>query len=233
MKAFASRGLLLILGIGSGGLSLWSTRLAFQPPSVPGLHAVNAVYAAGPVMQGQARAQFELINSSNAPIRIVHVVKSCQCADVRFSRKELAAGEGVAVECDWNTSGLRGQSNSEFVVFYTLGPDSALKQLRLRMEADVIPFFNYEPRRLEFAETTAEFEGVRLKSSTPDSPVKIVGANCSHPAFRVLTCASHTVEVAFLPEHWTDDVRLTPELTILTDCPTERTVRIPLTVVSQ
>jgi hypothetical protein len=235
MKSVVARVLLLVGGVASGALSVYVTRLAMLPDPAPdGLQAVVAVQDLGRVAQGLSRASFELVNSSGHPISIAHIVKTCRCTDVQIRSKELAAGARTIVECGWDTGGLRGRCASTFSVCYFLpGKDPELKQLPLYMQADVVPVFNYFPQKLEFLENKATTATIQLEPTDSSGSVAIVAANCSHPAFTIVSLTTRSVKVAFVPDAWPRGVRLSPELSIETDCKTERNLTIPLRIVSK
>ena len=214
---------------------MWLTYAAMQP-ALPHLRleSIPQVHQAGSVPQGSVSAEFQLWNRTEEPIRIAHVVQTCRCTETAIHKKELGPGNSTKLYSTWDTTGLRGASSSGLEVYYSVGDQPGLKSVPLLIEADVIPEFDYSPTRLEFSvgeEETSVVKFSRHASATRD--VKVLRAISSHPAFRVVSVANWSVEIAFDPSKWPDDPHLRAKLTVTTDCPTEKVVEVPLCVQSR
>ncbi len=226
--------LVLILGAASSAsLSFWMTRQAFVPLPVDALEATQRVSDLGSVAQGDIPTHFELWNLADKPIQISHVAKSCRCAKVEFSSKRIEASGKSIVDVVWDTRGMRGKHENRFVVYYSVGDEIGIKEIPLRVRADVTPMFDYEPIQLKFPSSKDGHAEMHLTSRRATSPVKILDAKCSHPALKVASLTDRSVAVNFNPKLWPKAARLSAKLVFTTDCATEATVTVPINVIDE
>jgi len=160
-------------------------------------------------------------------------MKTCRCAEVSAPAGEVAPSDSVAVDCRWDTSGLRGAAQSNFVVVYVEGQSEEYKNLHLAVRGEVLAEFDLSPPRIEFVQGEAATRSFRLIPKDPASGPIIEKASCSHKVFRVASQSDREVQVAFSPELWPNDLHLPAELVVLTNCKTERACKIPLRVMAK
>jgi hypothetical protein len=146
----------------------------------------------------------------------------------------LAPGASTTLQCRWDTAGLRGRSRSTFSVYYARltsdGKMSALQRLPLAVQGEVQPTFDVTPPKLHFESDQSSTHVVELAVRPGAAAVSVESAYCTHAAFRVVSQTATRLEVQFTPEEWPEGVRLSPELRVRTDCPTDREIHIPLRV---
>jgi hypothetical protein len=226
---------LLGVGLACGGGAFALTRYALNPAvETLRLQPELAVVDLGSVPQGTAQARFELTNRSDALLTIAHVETTCRCTQVSVGQKVLSPGARTTVQCQWNTASLRGRAGSTFKVYYACGGSAVggrtFEVLPLRVEADVVPPFDYSPSELRFTPNGRTTRTVDLRSRAGASPVIVESMYCTHAAFKAGVQTPTCVVVTFDPREWSTEVGSYPEVRITTDCPTNREIRIPLRV---
>lgn len=215
---------------GAGAVLLNYVAIVRSTPSEFSLRAMEPVLDLGHIKRGSTDAEFRLVNNARVPVRIIGIVKTCRCAVVAASTDQIEPSQAALVRCRWNTSGLRGQSKTGFLVLYRTADQPTTRTLPLQILGTVLPEFEYVPAQIEFPHGEPGPREVRLVPKSLDSDLIVRRAYCTHQAFRVERVGAHTLSVEFVPRSWSDNVHLKPELVIETNCSTEGTVRIPLLV---
>ena len=225
----------LILAVIAGLASLVTTYHAVVSENSPddGLQAVSAVFDAGEVRQGIVSAKFELVNRSKVPQRILHIVKSCRCSEIDASTEEIVPSQSTTIKCRWDTSGLRGNVKTGFVVVYSEGPGKKLAKLSLTLQGEVIPEFDFFPPRIEFTEGEAATRSICLVPRTSESKVVVEKASCAYEAFKVLLRNEREIRVSFSPELWVSDPYLNVKIEVVTNCKTDQRCEIPVRIMEK
>ena len=201
-----------------------------RPPVQGGLVATKPVLDLGELSQGQTvAAEFELVNRSSGPVKILDVVKTCTCTQVEISRYLLEPQEGMVLATRWKTGASRGKTGANIGVVYTQA-DGPAQFLNLGLEANVVPDILFEPAEVIFE---GNHKGSRVVTFSPGRrpDVSLVRAACTQPAFnaKILPGGSR-VEVSFNPSLWPAE-EPSVDLEVETTSPNERVCRVAVRIV--
>ena len=125
------------LCLGVVGFHYWEmTR--FSPPPQPPLIAEPAVIDFGNV-QGQDVVQgtSSINNTTKKPIRILHVVVSCACGNIKLREGELLPGEATELSVDWDLRGRTGNTAASLAIVYVMDEDTQ-QVLTVKLKANVV-----------------------------------------------------------------------------------------------
>jgi hypothetical protein len=127
---------------------------------------------------------FHLINQGPNSIVIDHVMQSCDCASAQFPRRAISSLEEFDGAFTWDTRGKMGPAVTNIVLNYTeiVSGTKVPHEAILQIAGDVHPDYYFEPQCLEFLRSESGSRRARLKV-TCDTPIKILQATPSHPAF--------------------------------------------------
>lgn len=198
-----------------------------------GLIASSSIYNSGKTRQGHVTGTFELTNHSAMDIPILEFGINCRCTKVTASKMTVRPNETTTISCVWDTSGLRGQSTSVFVVVYSEGPGTEPRKLTLAVTGDIQPFFDYAPTQLVFQRGSAETKIVKVTPESHDVMVAIKKATCLNPAIKTVLKGTHEIEVSFQPSLWVDRAYNETEVRVATDCKFDSHFEIPVRVVDR
>lgn len=225
------RILYLVLAIGflaaSGGLAWWSKHL--EAGKVRDLAPDQDVNDLGEIPQGSYDADFNLVNNADVPLKVLEIVKSCDCANIELSSNIVAPSQRVKLRVHWNLKGRRDQTESELAVMYLKQGASDLEFIRLLLRANVLPDYRYDPLQLVYSpdrpgRITVKFRPEHL------STIRLRAAHSTHPAFQTcLRQEASEIEVSFDPQLWSGGQN-GMHLIVETDSPNEPTCRVPLFV---
>ena len=184
----------------------------------------------GKVRQGQSlKTQIDFANYNSAPIEVIGVRKSCSCAELSISKTTIDPGDRVTLSVTWNVGTARGLIKTELAIFYTSIGQNEPQLATLYLVADVLPDFDYEPKKLVFSSRS---ESTQFVCVTPSQlpEVVLLDAYCTQRSFRArITVDRSHVEVCFDPSLWPND-RDRAELVRHTTSTNEPKVRIDLFV---
>jgi hypothetical protein len=189
---------LLALAACTFALSLWAA-FASLPPAEPvsALAADKLVHDFGTLRQGETvTAEFELVNRSDVPVRIVHVNNSCDCTLARWTQEPLAPGATTRVGTTWHTLAARGEVVRTLDVLSLVEGSPDPQVLRLILRARIDPEYNFEPGELVFQAGQAATRSVRFHPNRA-TEVVLKECYCSHPSFTARLTSASEVEVAF------------------------------------
>jgi hypothetical protein len=215
---------LLVLSVGLAYLA--------REPLPEKLLAVQPVLKLGERFQGEViDAEFVLVNHCKCPVEVLNVVKSCSCTEYKLVKTSLQPGEKTTLKVKWETRASRGDFHTDLTIVYQKagGEQDAS---RVRLQADVVPDFRYEPTRLSF-DTGKKREQVITFSPGRQPDVQVVRAYCTQRAFQAEKLPDGgAVRVTFDPALWSADVPRV-ELVVETTSPNEPLCRVPLFVAEQ
>lgn len=165
------------------------------------LAASDPVRYLGELRQGTVATSFDLFNQSSTSLHILHVLQSCDCAEVKVPAKEVVASEHVKLDCVWDTRGKRGRATTSLAVVYKKAGADKTQSLRLRLLANVVPEVVYSPTELVFHHGVNESKTIGLSCKSQDG-FAISRAYCTQGAFQVNSCSGDSVVVSFDPALW-------------------------------
>jgi hypothetical protein len=220
--------------LAAAALLLLSAGMAYlaREPIPEKLLAVQPVLKLGERSQGEViDAEFVLVNHCKCNIEVVNVVKHCSCTEYKLAKTSLQPGEKSTLKVKWETRASRGDFHSDLTVVYQKAEEGQ-DATRVRLQAEVVPDFRYEPTRLSF-DTGKKGEQIVTFSPGRQADVQVVRAYCTQRAFQAEKLAdSGAVRVSFDPALWpTEGPRV--ELVVETTSPNEPVSRVPLFVVEQ
>jgi len=182
-----------------------------------------------------AEVEFRLVNRCRGPIKVVDVVKGCDCLSPEISKGLLTPGETATLKTRWETRARRGRTATEILVVYIRG-DGSREAVPLKIKADVVPDYDVEAPDLVYGEGRPAERVVRFVPRRLPA-LALTGSSCTHPAFRaVLGADNATVAVRFDPARWSEDVTDRPgdhpdaELLVRTSSASAPLCRVPLFV---
>jgi len=122
-----------------------------QLSPLPPLVAEPSIIDFGDI-QGQnvVRGTSIIKNTTEQPIRILHVIVSCTCNDVTLRQGELLPGKTTELSVDWDIRGRMGNTAASLAIVYVL--DDIQQILPVNLQAHVL----FHPQ-----------EGHSLKESLP------------------------------------------------------------------
>lgn len=217
---------------GAGSLGLTYMAVAPQGPRNLGLQPTSDVSDLGKVPRGIVNAEFTVVNRAPVSVQLVRIMKTCRCQSIQASGKTVPPGGTAQIKCRWDTRDIRGRVSSYFDLVYSVGEDGNLRTLRLTIQGEVVPEFDFVPATLEFIKGRAACQMVRLKPKAPLSQMRILRVSCSDAAFSAVLGRELDVAVSFHPELWSNDPYIEASLTITTNCGSDRLVEVPLRVLA-
>lgn len=202
-----------------------------RPTADMDLLAEPEVFDFGTVERGQHPAQIRLLNNSSQQIRIVHVIKSCDCASVQYSTEPFAPGEHATLDCEWDTAHKRGESSTLIHVAYKLDRDERLRKMTIGLRGEIVPDFTVAPEKIQFERDRAGHAEIQF-AATQGADVRLHSVSTTHPS---LTAAvddeTQTVYVQFSPHKWPGGAH-TPEVLMLSSSPHEPAFHVPVRIVA-
>ncbi len=134
------------------------------------------------------------MNYFSQDVEIVDIVKGGSCSDALFSTKLLRPRERGSLAITWKTGSSRGRHGINVNIIYKLENSEEIYKT-LRVEANVVPDIEYEPKDVVFDGTKPEKKSVRLRPARMDRFV-VAKARCNHPAFKAHV-SGNAVDVIF------------------------------------
>lgn len=208
--------------------------LSASMPARADLHFPEPRVERGTVRSGVPLAQqFNFVNQGPGAVTITDLRASCGCLAPRLEKRTYQSGESGAIFLEVNTLSQPPGPNAWGVdVHYQDAGQEQIKRLDLLV--NLITEVKVEPARLNFSTTGALRHQVVVTDQRPQ-PFRVTQARCSSPflladvqAAEGPTAAVQRVSVevtAQLPEGRHELV-----LSIFTDDPTYRELRVPVTV---
>ncbi|MDR2409676.1 MAG: DUF1573 domain-containing protein [Bacteroidales bacterium] len=184
----------------------------------------------GDVGQGIVKGETYIKNYAGIPITINRVMTNCRCSEVVVSPEPIQPNERRLVRVNWDTTGLRGQCQSEFFLLYSIENENQSKSLPLSIQGNIIPHYDIEPSSIDFKANTPDKQMVKLIAKDKNNPIKITKAYTSFSAFIVTEQNDREVIVSFDVSQWKEGLKLPLRLVIETDCVSEPSYEVPLKV---
>lgn len=173
-------------------------------------------------------ARFRMVNTSLDEIQIDFVAKSCSCSDAVVESKVIPPGGQTELSVRWRLAGKRGRATETIAVHYRtrerpqqIVTARIVAKVRSRVEADT--------ELIEFARSTKSTKVVAL-TSRGEKVYRVTGAAANHGSLAAtIDKSANTVTVTYDPDipGW-DSGQL--RLVILTDCPEESEIGLPVHV---
>jgi hypothetical protein len=185
------------------GLACWAVKL--QPSEKALLLAPSPeVYDFGKVRRGEFEGEFTLMNKSDKPLQILHVMLTCSCHKARVPHKTLEPGESVQGTFQWDARQEHGESQSHFSVVYRLADEPEMRYTNCVFRGNIIAPFEFEPKEFTFTLGKKEVQTATVRFwSSEIGDFAVTGATCLHPALSA-TCDAPRSEVivSFDPRRW-------------------------------
>ena len=224
-----SRSIILIGAFLSSVACVILIALGLNNPAI-GLIAETPVLDYGMLPQGSiVDASFEVRNEDADAVDIENIDGGCSCLSSQASPSHIEAGGKSIVAVKWAVGAARGNTSKQILVRYkdVTSPDTY--SLLLTINADVLPDFNYEPKRLIFLLNRGAKQEIEIQ------PGRITGvgvnkAYCTHKAFTATIESKSRVRVDFARADWNQDEASSAYLILETTSINERVTRIPLLV---
>lgn len=187
----------------------------------------------GKLPQGaKVDGSFVLTNDSSDVLEIIDIQKGCDCTEAKASKSTLAPGSSAALNAIWSTGARRGLSSTFIGVVYNYirdGTKTAPARAAIRLIADIVPDFAFEPDPLSFKSGASETKTLRLLP-VHFADVRLKDASCVHQAFKISSDPNtNTITIQFDHRSWSDEIRYA-ELVVVTNSPNEAQCRIPINV---
>jgi hypothetical protein len=201
--------------------------------SSPLLTPNTFVLEVGDVEQGKVTGKFVLKNNSRKNIELVHIVKTCRCAEIEASAKEILPGKSTDLQVTWDTLGLRGRKRSDFVVFYRHSGEKESEKLDLSIWGNIVPEYDIEPKQITFQDNQYGQQVIKLVPKDISQRITIIGIKSDYPAFRFEKNSEMECLITFEPNNWfADPGRSFVHITLETDSYKEPFYVLPIIVTS-
>ena len=192
------------------------------------LNATPVVHQLGKIGEQENRATYVLVNNSKQRIRIASIERTCSCTELSVSAKELEPGATANVVVNWNTHGMRGRSDANFNVYYSIAENPRLHVLSLGVEGEVIPDVSYIPDDISFALGSAPLNReITFVPKSGDPQLVVLNTICDSPAFTAEVAGPNSIRVYFEPKNLRGSQR---QFTIQTVFDEARFVTIPVRI---
>lgn len=226
---FAALGLTLL---GAAGAAAYLARDIILDDPLPPLSIDRHLHDFGSIRQAEAvTTAFRLTNNTQAPIRLVDVLKSCDCTFVDVPRRSLQPQASIRIEVTWDTGIARASTRRRVMAVYTIGHDRRLYGLEFTLAANIEPDFTYTPLELP-TDISTKAEGctiVLAPAAQQDFKVTEAYATVDGWSVMIEQPASPNNEWRVLLKSTSSAFDLTQgDLVIVTNSPREKTVKIPL-----
>jgi Protein of unknown function (DUF1573) len=223
-----SRDLLLAVAAGCF-VGSWFLIYAAWPTPEPDLWTKNTTIDLGDVYQRQEKtAAFEFVNHFPHDVEIVEMIKGCSCSEAAFSEKRIKPRQTAVLKVTWKTGQMRGRQGVSIDFVYKVENNETFHKI-VRVEANVVPDINYEPKTIAFAGTIPETQRIRFSSGRMKRFL-LANARANHPAFKAEVRDGNAVEVSFDGKTPVYANGLEPVLILETDSPNEPHIQIPLKI---
>ncbi|MDR3234445.1 MAG: DUF1573 domain-containing protein [Planctomycetaceae bacterium] len=150
-------GIVFLAGAGLFGF-LAVRNYFLSQPAVHLLAAAQKQIYVGDVFQGHTEGETLVYNHSDKPVIISDVITNCRCSEVSVSREPILPGEKTTVKCRWDTTGLRGDTSSEFLLLFYKEGETKLYSLPMSVRGNILPKFDIVPDKLEFLKKSPQVQ---------------------------------------------------------------------------
>lgn len=106
------------------------------PPPLPSLTAEPPTIDFGIVAPEPVRGSARLTNNSKTPLRILHVLVSCNCGEVQLRQGELLPKQSVGLSVTLDLHGRRGTTGTSIEVVYVTD-DGIQRKLPIILRAEI------------------------------------------------------------------------------------------------
>ncbi len=196
---------LISIGTLAVAISVGAAYLARPRPEL-GLFVEQPVINLGVRDQGETTsATFKFANKSPETIRILDVLRNCDCVGAKLARDSLEPGESDSLDVEWETRTRRGDTSAEMTIVY-VKPDGQPRYALVQLKAHVEPDFKVEPLSIGFHRGGGT---QRLRVNfTPHrmSDLVLIQAYCTHRAFKAKHAPGDLhVDLEFDPTLWPEE----------------------------
>jgi len=217
-----------LAGCGDPGPELWID----GEPAPARERRPDAVFDFGEIWNGRIlEHEFPVENRGSAPLSILELRPSCECAHAEIDGRLLAAGQRAKVRLTYDSLGLSGDQTGSVA----LRTDDPLQpEFRYRFRLSVTHFLQTQPQEFDFGpvpKRESAAQPFRI-AEAQGRPWRILSARCAEPRFALSApapgepSASHVLEIVFRPGGALGDA--SGELEIESDLAAQPRVRIKL-----